>query len=148
MKSLPTPYGDCNDNSNASVSECRLACVTRTVVEMCGCHDVYMKPINKATCKLFKLIKTTGNLFDSYDYSSESTLNHCEVPAVSNGCSAWHALGTAKTVTRVPRYTSVTVIVSMGLTSVPITSKSYLQFTSLLMCCTIYAGCSLAATMS
>ena len=33
-----------------------------------------------------------------------------------------------------PRYTSVTVIVSMGLTSVPITSKSYLQFTSLLMC--------------
>ena len=28
-----------------------------------------------------------------------------------------------------PRYTSVTVIVSMGLTSVPITSKSYLQFT-------------------
>ena len=44
-----------------------------------------------------------------------------------------------------PRYTSVTVIVSMGLTSVPITSKSYLQFTSLLMCCTIYAGCSLVA---
>ena len=33
----------------------------------------------------------------------------------------------------------------MGLTSVPITSKSYLQFTSLLMCCTIYAGCSLVA---
>ena len=57
-----------------------------------------------------------------------------------NGCSAWRALGTVKTVTRVP---SVTVIVSMGLTSVPITSKSYLQFTSLLMCCTIYAGCSL-----
>ena len=44
-----------------------------------------------------------------------------------------------------PRYTSVTVIVSMGLTSVPITSKSYLQFTSLLMCCTIYVGCSLVA---
>ena len=44
-----------------------------------------------------------------------------------------------------PRYTSVTVIVSMGLTSVPITSKSYLQFTSLLMCCTIYAGYSLVA---
>ena len=44
-----------------------------------------------------------------------------------------------------PRYTSLTMIVSMGLTSVPITSKSYLQFTSLLMCCTIYAGCSLVA---
>ena len=26
----------------------------------------------------------------------------CEAPAVSNGCSTWHALGTAKTVTRVP----------------------------------------------
>ena len=26
----------------------------------------------------------------------------CEVPAVSNGCSAWRALDTAKTVTRVP----------------------------------------------
>ena len=47
-----------------------------------------------------------------------------------------------------PRYTSVTVIVSMGLTCVPITSKSYLQFTSLLMCCTIYAGCFLGVTMS
>ena len=28
--------------------------------------------------------------------------HRCEVPAVSNGCSAWRALGTAKTVTRVP----------------------------------------------
>ena len=26
----------------------------------------------------------------------------CEAPAVSDGCSAWRALGTAKTVTRVP----------------------------------------------
>ena len=42
-----------------------------------------------------------------------------------------------------PRYTSVTVIVSMGLMSVPITSKGYLQFTSLLKCRTIYIVCSL-----
>ena len=51
-----------------------------------------------------------------------------------NGCGVRRALGAAKTVYCFPRYTSVTVIVSMGLTSIPITSKSYLQFTSLLMC--------------
>ena len=51
VKSLPHPYGDCDDNNNASVSECRLACVTRAVVEMCGCHDVYMTPVKSTTCK-------------------------------------------------------------------------------------------------
>ena len=29
-------------------------------------------------------------------------LEECEVPMWCNSCSAWHALGTAKTVTRVP----------------------------------------------
>ena len=50
VKSLPDPYSDCDEDSNASVSECRLACVTKTVVETCDCHDVYMTPINNATC--------------------------------------------------------------------------------------------------
>ena len=51
VKTLPDPYGECEDNSNTAVSECRLACVTRAVVEKCGCHDVYMKPLQNATCK-------------------------------------------------------------------------------------------------
>ena len=51
VKTLPDPYGDCDDNSNTVVSECQLACVTKAVVEKCGCHDVYMKPIHNATCK-------------------------------------------------------------------------------------------------
>ena len=51
IKTLPDPYGDCDNNNNATVSECRLACVTRTVVEMCGCHDVYMTPTDNATCE-------------------------------------------------------------------------------------------------
>ena len=52
VKTLPDPYGDCDDNNNASVSECQLACVTKAVVEKCGCHDVYMIPIYNATRKL------------------------------------------------------------------------------------------------
>ena len=51
VKNLPYPYGDCDDNNNASVSECRLACVTKAVVEKCGCHDVYMKAMYNATYK-------------------------------------------------------------------------------------------------
>ena len=34
-------------------------------------------------------------------YFATNSVQACEVPAVSNGCSAWRALGTAKTVTRV-----------------------------------------------
>ena len=51
MKTLAHPYGDCNDNNNISVSECRLACITRAVVEICDCHDVHTTPINNATCQ-------------------------------------------------------------------------------------------------
>ena len=62
VKSLKDPYGDCDDNNNSTVSECRLTCVTRTVVEMCGCHDVYMKPIHFTNCKRFNDHKTKLNV--------------------------------------------------------------------------------------
>ena len=47
MHSLPDPYGECDANSAITVSECRLACLTRTVVQTCGCHDVYMNSTGK-----------------------------------------------------------------------------------------------------
>ncbi len=30
--------------SETSVSQCELRCVTKAVVEKCGCHDSYMEP--------------------------------------------------------------------------------------------------------
>ncbi len=41
---LPDPYGDCVETSETSVSQCELRCVTKAVVEKCGCHDSYMEP--------------------------------------------------------------------------------------------------------
>ena len=55
----------------------------------------------------------------------------------------WCILDAAKIEYCFGQVTSATDDLSMGLTSVPITSKSYLQFTSLLMYCTICVGCSL-----
>ena len=49
VKSLAAPYGDCDDRDDADVFACRLECITRTVVDKCGCHDIYMMPINNAT---------------------------------------------------------------------------------------------------
>ena len=40
--------------------------------------------------------------WDTHPAKTEVSTSQCEVLAVSNGCSAWHALGMAKTATRVP----------------------------------------------
>ncbi len=45
MKNLPDPYGDCEDLDPVPVSECRLDFKTERVVDACGCHDVYMRPV-------------------------------------------------------------------------------------------------------
>ena len=42
VTSLSEPYGDCEDTM--PVSNCKLQCKTKQVVETCGCHAAYMKP--------------------------------------------------------------------------------------------------------
>ena len=61
VKSLPDPYTDCDDSNSVSVSECRLACLTRTVVEKCGCHDVYMSPLYNGTRTYPKVTSKLNN---------------------------------------------------------------------------------------
>ena len=51
ITNLPHPYGDCEDETPVSVSECKLNCKTKKLVEICGCHDVYMKPYETVDSK-------------------------------------------------------------------------------------------------
>ena len=45
VKSLSEPFGICEEINPVPVSECQQTCKTEKVVERCGCHDVYMKPL-------------------------------------------------------------------------------------------------------
>ena len=44
IKNLPSPYGDCEEKDPVPVSRCKMKCKTQTLVELCGCRDVYMTP--------------------------------------------------------------------------------------------------------
>ena len=51
VTTLPDPYGDCEELHPVPVSRCLLNCLTKRVVEQCGCHDVHMKPYMNSTCE-------------------------------------------------------------------------------------------------
>ena len=59
ITNLPRPYGDCEDDNPVPVSRCKLNCKTKKLVEICGCHDVYMEPYEYKDCKS----KTVKNRF-------------------------------------------------------------------------------------
>lgn len=51
IKSLAAPHGNCDDQTEVSVSECQMRCKAEATVELCHCHDVYLKPEYNVTCK-------------------------------------------------------------------------------------------------
>ena len=51
VTTLPDPYGDCEELHPVPVSRCLLNCITKIVVEHCGCHDVHMEPYRNSTCE-------------------------------------------------------------------------------------------------
>ena len=51
VTTLPDPYGDCEELDPVPVSRCLLNCVTKRVLEQCGCHDVHMDPYINTTCE-------------------------------------------------------------------------------------------------
>ena len=65
MKTLPKPYGDCEDT--IPVSNCKLKCKTKHVIETCGCYAAYMESVVGEKSKLYEFyIDGESNLIGLY----------------------------------------------------------------------------------